>query len=694
MSIKSIKIKNLLSFDELIINNIEDVNCIIGKNNSGKSNLLKLIRFFYGKLDNKRELPPRLNSEYSSYGTITITYNISKIKSIVTSKRVKNDIQVLEKNKKFKFFKHIYNVLLKQEINSTVELTLKINSDDSVEWLTHDKKILNIINYLYPFFEIDTRHIDLYDWDKLWFLISKLKSFNIDKLDKKEIINFFDKQISNTSTEYSDYVNRIENITKATQYSYREKVLNYVKVGLEGHSILIDENELSTQSDGTNSHRFIEIFLNLLISLTRREYISPFVYIDEPEIGLHPKKNEDLIYNLYNVYNSFKENITPYPKIIFATHSPNIVKQVIKLFDSKQQVLHFSKKKNSNTIIQKMNSQYEDSRFLNIFNDNEARLFFSNFILFVEGETELELFGNKKLTEIFPFLKDIDIYATNDVGLKYLNPSYSNTSIPYLVLYDADKFIEYDFDNNKISFTNKALGFKQLQKIYKNSYFGSKKYYYYQMLKNTINNTADQNVEFTNNIYLKNINIDILMNNFNKYFLKPHSHYSNKTTIEEVIINKNTLDDLCKWLTQEYFKFNLKQKNAPFIIKTKLKKQKISHIKNIRNYILTNFQTDKERLTLFLLIFNGKSNTLISTENENYKKYIDLNFRNKVDSVKTTYLKPLETYFSKTSGWATSFLNFKINQLIKNNEKDQIVDEFGKAFEELYDIITHIKKKL
>ncbi len=82
MAIKSIKIKNLLSFDELIIDNFEDINCIVGRNNAGKSNLLKLIRFFYNKLEGKRELPPTLNSNYSTFGTITIVYDTSRIKQI------------------------------------------------------------------------------------------------------------------------------------------------------------------------------------------------------------------------------------------------------------------------------------------------------------------------------------------------------------------------------------------------------------------------------------------------------------------------------------------------------------------------------------------------------------------------------------------------------------------------------------
>jgi predicted ATP-dependent endonuclease of OLD family len=483
MGIKSIRIKNLLSFENLVINDFKDINCIIGQNNVGKSNLLKLMRFFYSRLEGKRELTPELFSKYSAYGSITIVFDTTRIKRIVTSKKNNS-----------KFLKHIYNVLFKGEPrgffklfsstnsneSSSYELTLKIHSDDSCHWSIKNESIRNILNYLYPFFEIETRHIDLYDWDKLWFLISKLKSFNVADLDHSDIVEFFDSNISEGSGSYSDYIDKIQKITDTSKYSYREKVLNYVKVGLKGHTFMIAGESLSYQSDGTNSHKYLEIFLDLLISLTRREYITPTVYIDEPETGLHPKRNEELISKLHDVYSSYQKTTeereigrykTPYPRIIFSTHSPNILKYVIRLFEGNQQILHFSKPKQGFTSVRKMNSHFDDPRFLNIFSDNEARLFFSHFILFVEGATELELFGNLKLQNKFSKLKKVDLYQMNDVTQKYVNPSYSNVSIPYLVLYDSDVMVDFNFNNDTYSFNTEKINLKTLQRKYSKSFF-------------------------------------------------------------------------------------------------------------------------------------------------------------------------------------------------------------------------------
>ena len=163
MSIKSIEVRNLLSFDNLYIDKFEDVNCIIGQNNVGKSNLLKILRFFYSKLDGGRELPPTLHSKYSSFGSIKVTYNTTRIRSIVTSKRAKTTFQ-----------KHIYNTLFRENAvdflqffnpiiskDSEHSLTLFIHSNEAVTWKDDDESIRTIINHLYPFFAIETRHIDL-----------------------------------------------------------------------------------------------------------------------------------------------------------------------------------------------------------------------------------------------------------------------------------------------------------------------------------------------------------------------------------------------------------------------------------------------------------------------------------------------------------------------------------------------------
>ncbi len=600
MSIESIKVSNLLSFDNLIISKFEDINCIVWINNAGKSNLLKLLRFFYNKLDRKRELPPLLNNNYSAYGTISIKYRITK--------RIKKRFKDKENIDLFKNDDSLSSNWIKLddiENDPFFDLTLKINSNDSVEWSIKDYKTLNTINYLYPFFDIEGRHISLYNWDKLWHLISSLKSFNIKKLEE---ITFDKEKLKKDSTynEYKEYINKINSTIQTSKYTYRDKVLTYIKMGLIGDDFLINNEGLDIQSDGTNSYMFIETFLKLLINLTRREYITPTIYIDEPEVGLHPKKCEELIDNLYEVYiNDLTK--TPYPIIIFATHSPHIIKQVIKEFSGNQQVLHFHKKDNLPTIVNVLNSKFED-KFLNIFSDNESRLFFSKFILFVEGETELEVFGNKELNRKFNILRQIDVYkSSSNVLGSNINPSNTNSSIPYLFLFDADKIYEFRRENNKriikLVNKNKKLYFlpEGPQSVFVNNKFDDLIKYY--------NKGYNQEFLFKSE-NLKNIK---RINKF-KYTFKKSSFEINekdtykkaisclkrylidknvifvKTTMEEVLINNDSKDIFFKWLKQKY-NFNIEiliQKRISYIPKnliikrsqSKLKNRKKSHHKN------------------------------------------------------------------------------------------------------------------
>jgi predicted ATP-dependent endonuclease of OLD family len=745
MAIKSIEVRNLLSFDTLIINNITDINCIVGKNNTGKSNLLKLIHFFYNQLEGKRELPPELNSNYSAYGSISIEYDTSRIRKIVAS----------DKDNKTAFFTHIYNTLFKRDEDgyhsalktldskkTTYTLTLTINKNDSLEWSTKNRDILKVINYLYPFFEIQTRHIDLYDWDKLWFLISRLKSFKVDKLRSDEIIDFFNKRLSGDSDSYIDYVDKVQNITNTSKYSYREKVLNYVKIGLKGQTFMIEGEDLKIQSDGTNSFTYVAIFLDLLISLTRRDFITPSVFIDEPEVGLHPKLNERLITRLYKTYTSFRrENkwekgkySTPYPNIFLSTHSPNIVKTIIKSFSDDHNIFHFSKNRNDNTIIKKMNSQYKDKRFLNIFSDNEARLFFSEFIIFVEGETEVELLQNSKLHSKFSHLEKVDIYKTNLVQLNGVSPEFSNAAIPYLVLYDLDKLISININKRTIKVLHQNINLKNYLEKYKRSYYRSPEYKLKQNISKLLTSVDGSNINLDdNNLFVtsiegaNNVNIEKLADFINSEILLPHNYMTLPTTIEGTLINTYSIPLLEKWISFEIYKnHNIRQiakpekriealskktnlndlndvKSAIIAIlepshqETKLTRPSRKFVHNIKKSYLNllhtelhnSFKNPEDSLTALRLIFNGKSNSLVSLENTN-KKFINKDYINKVNAFKD-HLKPLEYLFGKTSGWVTMFLDFSITHIEKTTQEDRFNYTFKTHFPELHVIISRLQ---
>lgn len=698
MTIQAIKINNLLSFDELTVEHLNDLNCIVGRNNVGKSNLLKALKFFYNKLEDKEELPPKLNSNYSYKGSISITFDMTRIYRIARKQ---------ESNKYFNFIirklvplhkRSIFTLNRYNKDHTAYTLTLNIYSDGKVKWSTNDKQVLNLILYLFPFFHIEPRHMDLHQWDSLWDLISRLKSFNLSKIDEQSVIDFFDKSISpDGDHSYKNYISDLNDTMSTKSSTQKEKILSYIKAGLKGYRFEIDENDLKYHSDGTNSFHFIRTYLKILITISRREYITPFVFIDEPELGLHPKMNEVLIQDIYTSYKYNKngdDKITR-PKVFLSTHSPNIVKEVIKKFRSKQRVYCFQKKADSMTNINLLNSTYDSESFINIFSDNEARLFFSDFIFFVEGETELEVFGNMKMSEHFPHLKNIDIYkcASNVIGER-INPSYSNSTIPYLFLFDADKAISIKGDPKNLTLNLKKNG----------NYFDCR-------IDNLKNECNKYKLGFSKQYRTRKENLDYLIscnkkalkvNNTTQDFLDESDFeqifaavknkllnkniYINRTTLEGCLIQSNSSKIIYEWLDKRY-------NSDTTSILTRIKRSK---------HITENILIDYIRL-----IFNGKSKTLMDYSYFNIEAYKQTLQKGKKVSGKLLYtsrhakklmeLLEMNTVknrdLTKTNGWTTDFINYAVVFVEKEslNKKQSFGRTFSSFFPELYDIISQLQ---
>ncbi|MCK7634441.1 MULTISPECIES: retron Eco8 family effector endonuclease [unclassified Shewanella] len=679
MSIQSIRIKNILSFEDLEIKSLSDINCIVGKNNVGKSNLLKTIKYFYDSLANKTTESLPLQSNYTLKGSISLTFDTTRIHliskknpnnhyfSFISRKIIPNDRRGIFSINKYDHKKTFFT------------LTLYIYNDNSKKWSTNDRQVHNLILYLYPFFYIEPRRMNLYEWDDLWDLISTIKSFNLSTIDNEKVINFFNDSINqNSIDEYKNFVTQLENIITVKKLTPKEKILTYVKSGLTGHSFEIDSLALKTQSDGTNSYHFINIFLKILISLSKREYITPFIFIDEPEIGLHPKMNEQLIKNIHSYYNYKKNTATTIPPKIFITsHSPIIIKQIIKNFREKQNIYCFRKNKSSPTELYLLNSDYKNESFINILSENEARLFFSDFILFVEGETELEAFGNIKLANHFQELQKIDIYkcSSNVIGER-INPSFSNSAIPYLFLFDADKAWDISYKSNKTFLNIKSNGEyfkldkKTLEKQRENY---SKGYNFkYQLMRETIDNIIESiGIELKINLTKQIILTPTFHNTISelKTYLRSKSIYINNTTFEECLISYDSREVFYEWIKHEY-----SVDITPIISRFKASKV-------IDEHLLIDYMR---------VLFNGKTKIL------NNKKPFN-NETSKTTKKARFLLQKLNKFLNittpdKADGWVTKYIDFSINFIEeKVAKKEDFQKQFKVYFPELYDIIKQLQ---
>jgi AAA15 family ATPase/GTPase len=706
MSIKSIEIKNLLSFEFMQINEVENINCIVGKNNVGKSNLLKVIRFFYGKMAEKRELPPELYSNYDSFGYIKLEFDTELIHRIV-------------RNRESTYFEKISNILFNESNKKTAAsvfsiprmstqnkgkpterklitsyfLTLFIHSNGAVEWSVKDREVIKMLLYLFPFFEVDSRYMDLHEWDKIWHLISRLKSFDTKKIKNEDILKFFDdklndKSSSRKSEDYSKFIRKIDKTTDTQNYNYKDKVLSYIKVGLKGHDFISDGEQLAIQSDGTNAFYFIDTLLTLLVSLTRNEYISPFLFIDEPEIGLHPKRCELLINRLsnsilrHNTMSNGKTRTRPLPKVFFLTHSSNLVKEVVKKFQGQHQVLHISKDKDDASKIVQLKSNYdkESRNFLSIFSDNEARLFFSEFIFFVEGETEQEAFGNLNLTKHFDQLNNIDIYkCSNNILSEEINPSRTKASIPYLFLYDADKAYELKkFTANtasiKLKKTSSLVNFN-INRIQEELKYFKKGY-------SQKHREQCKELSHIHQFSLQPTLIDrasltcgdlqsytFFQKSIQKYLMSKRVKLV-KTTFEGCLICIESADLFYAWLKETY--------NVDLY----------TMVKHSRKKTVDN---EKRLIDFIRIIFNGKSDTLLS------RKQIGRNKSLYMSTLAQEHLHDItkKCKFSrgKTDGWVTLFINYSIIQIEKEvlTKNRSFQNLFNSYFPEFHGIICELQ---
>lgn len=698
MTILKIKITNLLSFDDIEINGLHDMNCIVGRNNVGKSNLLKALKFYYNKLEGKEELPLRLHSNYSYKGIISLTFDTTKIFRIARRQTTNPYFQFIMRKLIPPFRRSLFSLAAYTDEPTTYTLSLNIYNDGKVKWSTKDGQILNLILYLFPFFHIEPRHMNLHEWDNLWVLVSRIKSFNLSKIEDESVIDFFDSSInSGGDSSYRKYIDDLNKNISTKASTQKEKILSYIKAGLKGYKFEIDERDLRFHSDGTNSFHYIKTYLNLLITISRREYITPFVFIDEPELGLHPKMNEVLVQEIFNSY-KYQEGINDRvtrPKLFITTHSPNIVKEVIKKFREKQRFFCFQKTRDSCTYIKILNSTFDNESFINIFSDNEARLFFSDFILFVEGETELEVFGNMKLSEHFTHLKHIDIYksSSNTIGER-INPAYSNSSIPYMYLFDADKAISlkgvagsftlkfknngdyYRFDRDTLNLEIKRnnLGFSRKHREIKQNNELLIQY-----------SGASINVDLLKQIFLPSSHFDNIFSAVKKRLLYKNI-YLNRTTLEGCLIQKDSAQIFYKWLAAKH-DIDIDKLIA-----------RISKSKYISSDMLIDY---------LRVIFNGKTDTLVDYSSFNFESYKQtlkngkvLNENLKKTSKHAKYLmNTLEKstifnkHLNKTDGWTTSFLNYSVEYV--ENEAKLHDNTFGSVFRfyfpELYDIIRRLQ---
>lgn len=378
MKVKSVKIQNFKSFAEE--NNridLENINTIIGKNESGKSNLIQAI----GKLDlsgindidyfknnNKNNMKKPLvslvlvpyRSEkniYKSTKETIITINdqydldidgglseiISNNKNFQKNRKKMNElnknIYLNDENKKNQFnniIKMINNAETKVFINYTyidnIILLLEGNSsyEEFIQYLKECREYLINIHSLFPQFilldniELRTKYTRKYLADNTQskqMLKYLLKTIG---MDLEGLMGYW--KLSEDDDKYNfveEINNKIGTIIKEFNKFYKqEDVTLRVNFDTESLNFVVKTNSkylnLSERSNGLKW--YLNMYIQLLAKTQKYDIENYFILLDEPGVYLHVNAQKEIL-NLFEDFTS-KDN-----QIVYTTQLPTMIYQ-------------------------------------------------------------------------------------------------------------------------------------------------------------------------------------------------------------------------------------------------------------------------------------------------------------------------------------------------------------------------------
>ncbi len=230
----------------------------------------------------------------------------------------------------------------------------------------------------------------------------------------------------------------------STKYS---DILNEMK-------ILIDDGyltEVSKKGLGTQNLIIISLF-RVMAKYIRDEEKKFIIYgIDEPEIGLHPHSQRQLIFSL--------KNLSEYSQVIITTHSENLLD--ITQIDS---IIRIGKENNS-TKRYKINLTPKVKKILEVEGRDLQEMFFAKSCLIVEGATEEGFFpeaSRKVIEKSRESIQKKENYSFDYNSVSVINGRgdnlwvfiklLKNINTPFIILVDEDKVSN---DKDKNSFLDK-----------------------------------------------------------------------------------------------------------------------------------------------------------------------------------------------------------------------------------------------
>ena len=668
MGIENIEIENYKSIKKCKLN-LKQLNALIGENGCGKTNIISAIRYFYSNLiseNNDNEIFDKNNS-FNNTVKIKIQYNCKELRKIISNK-IRNELFTEDTGKEkqnAEYYSKIYSLIDKDKI----ELQLTKIKNQPIKWNIEPRANREIIYNIFPIYTIDAKNINVESWNLIWKEIGDLI-----KIENSVATNF-QQQIVEILEESQDkkIAKRFSELEKVLQdseiqikkYTQREYATAITKMYYNGEKFEISEHKPDYYSEGTNSFNYINTLINIVNAIRKKKIKFPTIIIDEPEISLHHKYIDKISENIIDKSKKIQ--------FLLATHSSRILKNILKEESDDRKVFNL-RYKNKYTHCSEM-KLLDEKRQITFIEDEHVNCYFSDMLILVEGESELELLNNKYLKILYPILKNIDIIkaSSNKVIENSLLPNKRNYKTPYLIIVDMDKIIIKNKEQNKMDIKNKDGYFVFNNK--ENYYYGKKRLETYYKRKRIEKMTEKCRFHYKLPFYsCDDQNFYELKKYIKEYFLN-YNIFVNETTLEGLLVNNENYFIFWKF----YKKLIGKQKD----------------IKDLEEYYDNLNEHDK--VNLLRLLVSGKTDYILKLS--------------ELDKMPKEIYNMIKKYITnKTSGWISLWIEYYLIYLLRidytndenkcrklNNEllrkKEQCKDGFHNDFIELSNLLKEITKR-
>lgn len=664
MSLIRVKVENFKSIKNCDIS-LAELNVLIGENGTGKTNILEAIQYFYENLTASKisDLVFDQNNRYSNEIRITLYFDFSEFVKISKS-NVAEDLSS-DKNKYSGYYRSIIAIASKSK-NHIIPITMSQIKGKTITW-NYSYEDRFIFKSLFPFFYIDTRNLDIEQWQYIWNILGELGKVSND--ERKILEDSVQRILLDGSMEISKKVIGIEKIFAAANVSIKpatskEFARNLSKIFFSGDTIQQNGKNLRYYSTGTNSVKYIELLLRSIDEIAKTKLKEPVILLDEPEISLHPLYIDELTEALTDISTKLR--------ILISTHSARLTKNIIN--SSNNVKLYNVKLMDYYTVIQNMKrfSQYSPESKYRV-DDDHINSYFSRAIIFVEGETELELFSNPYIQMLFPKLKYVDVFKAMSQRkiLDIMNPRTSQSNVPYLCLIDMDKVLSYSKDRKQFVVKNEF--FKESGKerfLYRNKH--QNKPYLYHQHKHIEEMAKKLRVHYYIPYFSCEDSRFIKLIDTIREYLLSYNIFVLKTTLEGMLINKQTSE-----LALNYLKQHKKEREFEAFD---------TYIRNLKAC---------DKVNVLRIVYNGKSDLL-----QGYsaiKKGLTSVESDILDNVKIGdkasgwVSEYLDSYFQNTTGIMDSLSPKRFKRYLEDETKrNRLIKDFKHNFSELYSLIDKI----